>query len=70
MQKLQQNQATYECYKNQWHRSRLATVCPYIDHVIIHTMISKWYTIFPRLILHPRLVPQCGTIQIQTTLKW
>ena len=28
------------------------------------------YTVFPRLIPHPRLVPQCGTNQIQTTLKW
>ena len=27
-------------------------------------------TVFPQLILHPQLVPQCGTIQIQTTLKW
>ena len=27
-------------------------------------------TVFPRLIPYPRLVPQCGTIQIQTTLKW
>ena len=26
-------------------------------------------TVFPRLIPHPRLVPQCGTIQIQTTLN-
>ena len=27
------------------------------------------HTVFPRLIPHPRLVPQCGTIQIQTTLN-
>ena len=38
-------------------------------------MYSKFIYIFPfiphpRLILHPQLVPQCGTIQIQTTLKW
>ena len=26
-------------------------------------------TVFPQLIPHPRLVPQCGTIQIQTTLN-
>ena len=27
------------------------------------------YPVFPRLIPHPRLVPQCGTIQIQTMLN-
>ena len=27
------------------------------------------YTVFPQLIPHPQLVPQCGTIQIQTTLN-
>ena len=27
------------------------------------------HTVFPRLIPHPRLVPQRGTVQIQTTLN-
>ena len=35
-----------------------------------HTVIALYTgTVFPRLIPHPRLVPQCGTIQIQTTLN-
>ena len=36
-------------------------------HAYVHTYVA---TVFPRLIPHPQLVPQCGTIQIQTTLKW
>ena len=35
----------------------------------VQSTVSTQYTVFPRLIPHPRLVPQCGTIQIQTTLN-
>ena len=38
-------------------------------HAYTHKIGMHVYTVFPQLIPHPRLVPQCGTIQIQTTLN-
>ena len=34
----------------------------------LHTGSLVLTTVFPRLISHPRLVPQCGTNRVQTTL--
>ena len=55
-------------------RSLIVTVAILL---VIGAVPEKWHhvctctliTVFPRLIPHPRLVPQCGTIQIQTTMK-
>ena len=45
----------------------------YANHLpgvqVMTTIGLQCNTVFPRLIPHPRLVSQCGTIQIQTTLN-